>query len=310
MRAADRFRAGSIAKPFVAVRVLQLAERGRLSLDARLPKVLPASVVSRFPGAADISVRMLLGHRSGIPEWDTPLMDIVIAHHPAKVWTIAEKLDLAAAQPPVFAPLAGRPDTGGPPGGGGARGDAALSPAKGAPARPRSLTDVPAALAGSSRRFRRTGGRLKRSHVSSYTSQLNSWPDSRNASPPSAGVARWRPRNRIAVVVASAARSRRAAAGPRCRRMFAGRRLGYGDRGRLSHSIAAGVRVRCSLCRRRTGLWYWLRSSLAMVDRTRGCADRSGDEAAQLACVRRDLARARAAGLHATRACALRAGAR
>jgi len=28
----------------------------------------------------------------------------VIAHHPAKVWTIDEKLDLAAAQPPVFAP--------------------------------------------------------------------------------------------------------------------------------------------------------------------------------------------------------------
>ena len=66
--------------------------------------MLPASVVRRFPTAPDISVRMLLGHRSGIPEWDTPLMDIVIAHHPAKVWTIDEKLDLAAAQPPVFAP--------------------------------------------------------------------------------------------------------------------------------------------------------------------------------------------------------------
>jgi D-alanyl-D-alanine carboxypeptidase len=104
MRPADRFRAGSIIKPFVSVVVLQLAERGRVSLDARLPRVLPASVVGRFPTARDISVRMLLGHRSGIPEWDTSLMDIVIAHHPAKVWTIDEKLDLAAAQPPVFAP--------------------------------------------------------------------------------------------------------------------------------------------------------------------------------------------------------------
>src|SRR5918912_393563 len=61
-------------------------------------------VVGRFANAGDITVRMLLGHRSGIPEWDTPLMDIVIAHHPGKVWTIEEKLDLAAAQPPVFAP--------------------------------------------------------------------------------------------------------------------------------------------------------------------------------------------------------------
>jgi D-alanyl-D-alanine carboxypeptidase len=104
MGAADRFRAGSIVKMFVAVRVLQLAERGRLSLDARLPDVLPRRVVGRFANAADITVRMLLGHRSGIPEWDTDLMNIVIAHHPAKVWTIDEKLDLAAAQPPVFAP--------------------------------------------------------------------------------------------------------------------------------------------------------------------------------------------------------------
>ena len=67
MRPGDRFRAGSIAKPFVAVVVLQLAERGRLSLDARLPTVLPARVTGRFPNAADITVRMLLGHRSGIP---------------------------------------------------------------------------------------------------------------------------------------------------------------------------------------------------------------------------------------------------
>jgi D-alanyl-D-alanine carboxypeptidase len=104
MRPADRFRAGSVVKPFVSVVVLQLAERGRLSLDARLPRVLPARVVARFPTAPEVSVRMLLGHRSGIPEWDTPLMDIVIAHHPEKVWTIDEKLDIAAAQPPVFAP--------------------------------------------------------------------------------------------------------------------------------------------------------------------------------------------------------------
>ena len=104
MRPTDRFRAGSIAKPFVAVVVLQLAERGRLSLDAPLPAVLPANVAGRFPDAAHITVRMLLGHRSGIPEWDTAPIDDVIAHHPEKVWTIAEILDLAAAQPPRFPP--------------------------------------------------------------------------------------------------------------------------------------------------------------------------------------------------------------
>ena len=104
MRPGDRFRAGSIMKPFVSVVVLQLAESGRLSLDARLPEVLPANVVDRFPTAADVTVRMLLGHRSGIPEWDLAAQDEYIAHHPEKVWTIDEILDLAAAHPPVFAP--------------------------------------------------------------------------------------------------------------------------------------------------------------------------------------------------------------
>jgi D-alanyl-D-alanine carboxypeptidase len=107
MRPNDRFRAGSIVKPFVSVVVLQLVERGKLSLDARMPDVLPASVAGRFANAADITVRMLLGHRSGIPEWDLPAVDLELARQPAKVWKVTEFLDLAAAQPPVFAPGTG-----------------------------------------------------------------------------------------------------------------------------------------------------------------------------------------------------------
>ena len=80
--------------------MLQLAERGRISLDAPLPHVLPASVAGRFANAAGTSVRMLLGHRSGIPEWVTPAVIDKITHHPTKVWKIGEILDLAAAQPP------------------------------------------------------------------------------------------------------------------------------------------------------------------------------------------------------------------
>jgi D-alanyl-D-alanine carboxypeptidase len=106
-RRADRFRAGSIAKTFVAVVTLQLAERGRLSLDARLPEVLPADVVGRFPTAAEITVRMLLGHRSGLQDWEGPAIEAEVLRDPAKVWRVSEFLDLAAAQPPVFAPGAG-----------------------------------------------------------------------------------------------------------------------------------------------------------------------------------------------------------
>jgi D-alanyl-D-alanine carboxypeptidase len=107
MRRHDRFRAGSIVKPFVSVVVLQLAERGRLSLDARLPEVLPPDVTGRFANAAEITVRMLLGHRSGIPEWDTEAIDLEVARDPWRVWKVSEFLDLAAAQPPVLAPGTG-----------------------------------------------------------------------------------------------------------------------------------------------------------------------------------------------------------
>lgn len=64
-----------IVKMFVAVASLQLAERGQLSLDARLVEVLPASVTGRIANAPDITVRMLLGHRAGIPDWDSPAVD-------------------------------------------------------------------------------------------------------------------------------------------------------------------------------------------------------------------------------------------
>lgn len=107
MRSDDRFRAGSIVKPFVAVVVLQLVEQRRLSLEDRLPHVLPARVVDRFGHAPQITVRMLLNHRSGIPDWDSPAVDVDVGRHPAKVWTASEFLDLAAAQPPLFAPGTG-----------------------------------------------------------------------------------------------------------------------------------------------------------------------------------------------------------
>ena len=104
MRGGDHFRAGSIVKTFVAVAVLQLVEERRLSLEDRLPHVLPANVVRRVRHANQISIRMLLSHRSGIPEWETEAVDIEVALHPAKVWTASEFLDLAAAQPPLFVP--------------------------------------------------------------------------------------------------------------------------------------------------------------------------------------------------------------
>lgn len=104
IRPDDRVGIGSIAKPFVATVVLQLAEADRFTLDAALPSVLPAGVTSRFPSAPQVTLRMLLGHRSGLPEWDSEEVEVTAARDPAKVWQPAELLDLAAAQPPMFPP--------------------------------------------------------------------------------------------------------------------------------------------------------------------------------------------------------------
>jgi D-alanyl-D-alanine carboxypeptidase len=104
MRAQDTFRTGSITKPFVAAAVLQLAEEGKLSLDDPLPAVLPRDVVARFPEAGRITVRMLLNHTSGLPEFDDHAFDLMVIADPERVWTVDELLDRAAAMPPIAAP--------------------------------------------------------------------------------------------------------------------------------------------------------------------------------------------------------------
>lgn len=57
-------RVGSITKPFVATMVLQLADEGRVDLDATLARYLPAARVG-----GDRTIRQLLSRRSGLPDY-------------------------------------------------------------------------------------------------------------------------------------------------------------------------------------------------------------------------------------------------
>ena len=63
------YRAGSLAKPFTAVAVMQLAEAGKIDIDEPLDKYLPQfSIRSRFDTTAEpLSVRSVLTHHSGLP---------------------------------------------------------------------------------------------------------------------------------------------------------------------------------------------------------------------------------------------------
>ncbi|MFD7548445.1 serine hydrolase domain-containing protein [Streptomyces sp. NPDC059816] len=72
-RSEDRFRIGSITKTFTATLLLQLEARGALSLDDTVDRWLPGLV--RGPGGdgREITLRQLLNHTSGLPDYtDTP----------------------------------------------------------------------------------------------------------------------------------------------------------------------------------------------------------------------------------------------
>jgi D-alanyl-D-alanine carboxypeptidase len=59
-----RFRIGSISKTFTATLAMQQVERGQLNLDDKISKWFP-----NFPRANAITVRQLLNHTSGIPDY-------------------------------------------------------------------------------------------------------------------------------------------------------------------------------------------------------------------------------------------------
>jgi CubicO group peptidase (beta-lactamase class C family) len=61
MTADTRFRIGSITKQFTSAAVLKLAEEGKLSLDDHLAKIIPD-----WPRGAEVTLRRLLTHSSGI----------------------------------------------------------------------------------------------------------------------------------------------------------------------------------------------------------------------------------------------------
>ncbi|GLP69190.1 serine hydrolase [Streptomyces sp. TUS-ST3] len=78
MNATDRLRAGSVTKTFTATVVLQLAAEHRISLDEPVDRYLPGLVRHNGYDGRRITVRQLLRHTSGLPdyleapEWEHP----------------------------------------------------------------------------------------------------------------------------------------------------------------------------------------------------------------------------------------------
>lgn len=99
-----RFRAGSMLKTAVATTILQLVERDQLTLEATVEQLLPAAIATRIDHASTITVRMLLNHTSGIPEYSNGDFDELVIRDLTHVWTLDELLTRVEAREPTGAP--------------------------------------------------------------------------------------------------------------------------------------------------------------------------------------------------------------
>jgi D-alanyl-D-alanine carboxypeptidase len=95
----------SVSKSYMAVAILQLLERGKISLDVPITKYLPAKYSKYLGDASKITVRMLLNHTSGIPEYsDAPDFISRVIQNPTKVLAIEDILVSIDGKDPMFAP--------------------------------------------------------------------------------------------------------------------------------------------------------------------------------------------------------------
>ncbi|HEX6685270.1 MAG TPA: serine hydrolase domain-containing protein [Candidatus Limnocylindrales bacterium] len=100
-----RFRIGSVTKTFTATVMLQLEAERRLRLDDPLARWLPGAV----PGANEITLRNLLQHTSGVPEYMERFYELYpttadVVRQRFRRWTPGELLALVEGRPPLFEP--------------------------------------------------------------------------------------------------------------------------------------------------------------------------------------------------------------
>jgi D-alanyl-D-alanine carboxypeptidase len=73
----------SVSKSYMAVEILQLNEQGRIDLDAPMTKYLPLKYSKYIKNANAVTVRMLLNHTSGVPEYnESPAFVSKVMLHP------------------------------------------------------------------------------------------------------------------------------------------------------------------------------------------------------------------------------------
>jgi D-alanyl-D-alanine carboxypeptidase len=104
MTVADRFRVGSVTKTFVAVVVLQLADEGKLNLDDPISKWLSPDVSRQIANSQVITIRQLLNHSSGLPDYVEKKFLEAVRANPTHPWTAAEEIQFIYGVKPKAQP--------------------------------------------------------------------------------------------------------------------------------------------------------------------------------------------------------------
>ncbi|WNV88909.1 serine hydrolase domain-containing protein [Umezawaea sp. Da 62-37] len=103
-----RFRIGSYTKTFVAATLLQLVGEGELSLEDSVERWLPGVVAGNGNDGAKITVRQLLQHTSGLPEYLEQLPHLFdqaeFEQHRFDTLAPEDAVALATKSAPVFEP--------------------------------------------------------------------------------------------------------------------------------------------------------------------------------------------------------------
>ncbi|UGT43786.1 beta-lactamase family protein [Nocardia yamanashiensis] len=101
----QQVRVGSISKSFVGAIMLQLVDEGRVRLDEPVDTYLPGLLRGQGVDGRTITVRQILQHRSGLPEFsDAPEIDEYRAALESRTQTPAAEVALALRNPAQFAP--------------------------------------------------------------------------------------------------------------------------------------------------------------------------------------------------------------
>ncbi|MEV0172243.1 serine hydrolase domain-containing protein [Streptomyces sp. NPDC050803] len=100
----SRFRIGSMTKPFTATVMLQLVGERRVALDAPVERYLPGVVRGHGNDGRTITVRQLLQHTSGLPDFLDHFNPQEILKDPLAHYDPLDLVNIALAHPPTFEP--------------------------------------------------------------------------------------------------------------------------------------------------------------------------------------------------------------